>query len=344
MSPEPYVRYQALAVALLLVAAATLGSPLAALCCALGGTLLAVGLYSKYRRDVTTARMRVPRHRERLDAIVSGDARAALGIGVTLSAALVAFEVQPPQDAVPALSLVLLALVAEAIYVSSLMDWFVILPRISGQLGIRPCRSDADHARFPKTWRETTRWWYIHRIIAALVVRFGLSFALSAAVAEHVDLPGGATVVAGAAVGSLAAYVAAVPRAVFHGGGHPTMIVGDTIRLRKTERLPLATIEFGRHTLRIPGFRRRTQGRFGRRLYVYDIALEQVQVVPASKREKAPPVDDDGRVKYERRPEKVLLKHAHEVKPAERPFKGCAQECSGISWYCIENPRCFDPK
>jgi hypothetical protein len=227
---------------------------------------------------------------------------------------------------------------------SSLVDWFVILPRISGQLGIRPCRSDEDHPRFPKTWRETTRWWYIHRIIAALVVRFGLSFAVAAAAAKYVDLPGGGTIVAGAAVGFLAAYLATIPRAVIHGGGHPSFIVGETVRLRKTERLPLASLKLGRRTIRVPGFRRRTERGFGPRVYVYDIALEQVQVVTASRREKAIPRDDQDRVVYERRPEKVLLKHAHEVKPAARRFEGCARTCAGINWYCIENPRCFDPK
>lgn len=346
MSPEPYVRAQAFALAAVLVIAAVLGSPLAALICAGVASLIAWGLAAKYHRDVLAAGGATPRHRERLDLIVAGDARTALSVGLATGAVLVTEGFEVPDVGIATATPILLAVAVSAVYLSSLVDWYLILPRISGQLGVRPCRPDSgDHARFPKTWRETTRWWYVHRIAAALLLRFGLSFALTLSINEYLDLPGGATIVAAAALGGFASYMAAVPRAFFQ-AGHPTLIVGRTIRRRKTERPPLRRSTFMGHTIRIPGLKRRPVGPQGPREYVFDVALESVQLVRASTREKAVPRDRNGALIYERDPRKVLLKEvtAAEPTPADRAFSGCDGQCSGINWYCVENPRCFDPK
>lgn len=346
MSPEPYVRGQAFVLAAVLVIAAVLGSPLAALISAGVASLSAWGLAAKYRRDMLVARGATPHHRERLDLIVAGDARAVLSIGLTIGAVLVAEGFDVPDIGIASATPILLAVAVSAVYLSSLVDWYLILPRISGQLGARPCRADSgDHERFPKTWRETTRWWYVHRIAAALLLRFGLSFALTLSVNEYLDLPGGAAIVAAAALGGFAPYMAAVPRAFFQ-AGHPTMIVGRTVRRRKTERPPLRTFTVMGRTIRIPGLKRRPVGPHGPREYVFDVALEGVQLVPASAREKAVPRERDGNVSYERDPETLPLNAvaAAEATPADRAFSGCDGQCSGVNWYCIENPRCFEPK
>lgn len=236
MSPEPYVRGQALALAFALVAAATLGSALWTLGCVLATGLVALGLQHRYRGDLATAKVSVPRRRERLDLIVAGDLRAALGIGLAVSGALALLSVDPPDTGIAPASLVLLAITAATILLSSLVDWYVILPRISGLLGIRPCRApDSDHPRFPKTWREVTKWWYIHRIVAALVLRFGLAYAIVVTVAQYTSVPYGASVVGGAAVGGFAVYLAAIPKAIWQ-AAHPSLIVGRTVRRRKVER------------------------------------------------------------------------------------------------------------
>jgi hypothetical protein len=346
VSPEPYVRGQAVAVAVLLVAAAVLGSPLAMLVCSLAGGLCAWGLRARYRGDVLLARVDVPPHRERLDLIVAGDMRAALGAGLVASGLLVAFPADRPDLGIAPGTLVLLSVTATVIVLSSLVDWYVILPRVSGLLGTRPCRQpDGDHPRFPRTWRETTRWWYVHRIVAALVLRFGLSYAVVLTVAEHVSLFGGASVVAGAAVGGFAAYLAAIPQAVWQ-AGHPSMIVGRTVRRRSVQRTRRTVTVLGRR-LPLPLPKRRAVGPPRAREYVYDVALESVQLVPAAGREGAVPRDDRGAIAYERNPTKLQVRDtgASEPEPAiEHPFSGCEDRCSGVSWYCIENPRCFAPK
>lgn len=60
MSPEPYVRGQAFALAVLLVATAVLGSALGALVCSLVTGVIAWGLRVRYRGDVVLAHVNVP--------------------------------------------------------------------------------------------------------------------------------------------------------------------------------------------------------------------------------------------------------------------------------------------
>ncbi|HEX5851558.1 MAG TPA: hypothetical protein VFY36_00550 [Solirubrobacteraceae bacterium] len=344
MSPEPYVRGQAFVLAILLVGTSVLGSPLAALTCSVVSAFCAWGLRARYHGDVLRARTDIPPHRERLDLILAGDIRAALGVGAVAGALLVGVPANRPDIGVAPASLVLLSGTAAGILLSSLVDWYVILPRISGLLGARPCRGpDTDHARFPRTWRETTRWWYVHRIVAALLLRFGVSYAVVLTVSHQISLPGGASIVGGAAAGSFAAYLAAIPAAVWE-AGHPSMIVGRTMRRHDVQRTRrAATIRGRRIALPIP--KRRAVGPLRPREYVYDVALESVQLVPAAARERAIPRDEDGNTVYERNPTKIAVRDVGPSRPEPaEPFAGCREQCSGINWYCIENPRCFATK
>jgi hypothetical protein len=121
---------------------------------------------------------------------------------------------------------------------------------------------------------RVTRWWYIHRIIAALALRFGLSFAISLTVSRHMEIPYGASIVAGAAIGFLASYVAAVRKAVWQ-AGHPSLIIGRTVRRFAVERRPLKITVLGRK-LKLPYLTRAEVGEMRPREYVYDVSLEAV--------------------------------------------------------------------
>jgi hypothetical protein len=344
MSPEPYLRGMAFVLALLLVAAAVLGASVAALACAVTGTLVAWGLHRKYRHDVRVADVQIPPHRERLDLIVVGDARAALAIGVVASAFAVAFRPDDPHlvSAGVASASIPVAVAITTVYLSSLVDWYITLPRISGLLGARPCRpSTGDPPTFPATWRETTRWWYVHRIVAALVVRFGLAYAVTLAVSDLLGLGIESRLLGSAAVGSFSAYLLAIPWAVRE-AGHPHLIVGQTVRRQRMRRRSLWELRFrGRTILRVPSRKRDAVETTREREYVYDVSLEGVQVVPAHPRESRP--TDDGATDYERNPKRIPLRKVDDADPA-RSFSGCDEVCSGINWYCIENPRCFEPK
>jgi hypothetical protein len=253
----------------------------------------------------------------------------------------------PVDLGVARVSWILLGAGAAVVYLSSLVDWYVILPRISGLLGVRPCRQPKHRfATFPRTWRQTTQWWYVHRIIAAVATRYTVGFAISYSVVEFIDVPRGSAIVGGVVMGLLASYLVAALRTSRHlvmDGGHPTLILGATVRIRDTEPKPFV-VPLGRRRLRIPSWRRSPAGPPGPREYVFDVSLEGVQLVDAASREGELPLDDVGQLQFEDQPRKLKHLHLHEAKPAKRPFSGCQTRCSGINWYCIENAKCFDPK
>jgi hypothetical protein len=147
----------------------------------------------------------------------------------------------------------------------------------------------------------------------------------------------------GAFLSGLAAYVWAIPTAVRE-AGHLTAIVGSTVQVRETRRLRIRLFSVKGHVVAMPRPKRVPVGQPGRREYVYDVALEGVQFAAAGKRERDIPRTDEGEIAFEKQPRKVKLKDLQACDPAERAFSGCGVQCSGINWYCIENPRCFAPK
>lgn len=331
--------------AVLLVATAVLDSGVAALACSFATGLIAWILRGRYRGDVLIAHIEVPPHRERLDLIVAGDVRGAVATGAVAGGLLLGFGVHRPDAGLAPITPLFLAIVAAGVLLSSLVDWYVILPRVSGLLGARPCRHpERDHLRFPRTWRETTRWWYIHRIMAALILRFGLSYAIARTVVHHVSLPGGTSIVAASVTALFASYLWASGAAVWE-AGHVTLILGRTVRRHRVQRTARAVTIFGRQ-LPLPLPKRRVIGGLGAREYVYDVALESVQLVPVTDRERRVPRDENEGVIYERHPRKLAVRdvRASEPAPAREPYHGCRTTCAGINWYCIENPRCFATK
>lgn len=316
MSPEPWVRMHAAATCALLLATAVLGGEVFAL--AAGGVLalFAFGIWGKYRHDVLLAEAEVPPHRERLDVLVAGDARASLLAPIVLAVFAVVMSPAVPHIPPYVLDVVAtVALVLVVVYGSSLADWYVTLPRMTGLLGPRPCRRNGEFETFPCSWREVTRWWYFHRIVADFVLVYGLALAVGMLAAgitttssPWVDLS--FTVV----LGTLGAYKKALWPALME-FMHPHLLVGATV-----------------------------MNRFGERRYVYDVAIEGVQVVPAEKYEEmSQQLPLDQKPEYEKEPEWVPLSEVGEMRKAE-PYSGCDRRCAGINWYCIENKACFEPK
>jgi hypothetical protein len=117
-------------------------------------------------------------------------------------------------------------------------------------------------------------------MVAALVLRFGLAYALTFTLHRYISMPGGTKMVSGAFLGFLASYLKVIPAAGFQ-AGHPTMVVGDTVRYAEARR--------ERRHLRVQS-RRPSQswfatGAVSEREWVYDVSLEGVQLVPAADRE-----------------------------------------------------------
>jgi hypothetical protein len=306
----------AAALCVLLLAATVLGAPVFALASATVAAVFSFALWRKYRRDLALVNLQPPPHRERLDLLVAGDARAALLAPLVLATFVLATSAPLPEVASYVRNaMAVVAFVSVVVFGSSLCDWYVILPRVTGMLGMRPCREDGRFKTFPGTWREVTRWWYIHRIVAAFFLVYGLALALGllaaglmGAASPWVDLS--LTVV----LGTFGAYRKALLPAVKE-AAHPRLIVGQTVC-----------------------------SRFGERRYVYDVAMEGVQHVSAEKFEQwAEQMPSDRTPKFEARPERIALAAVDEMGDAPR-YSGCDRRCAGISWYCIENDDCFKVK
>jgi hypothetical protein len=340
MSPLPYVRGQVVVLALLIALAGLFDAALPAVCVGVASMLWLLALHLKYLHDLGATTSWVPDHREKLDRVVSFDPLFTLVPATVLAALFLSGRLQPIVD-VAAIHGAAIALVptAAVIWGSSLVDWYLILPRISGQFGHRPCRAaeEEEHFPFPYTWKEVTRWWYIHRAIAALIFHLGLSAAIAAvfvtltgfeflghAVAGFVMLMFGAYALLAVLRGSTLAKEVAQ-------AGHTKGIVGQTVTVERRAG--------GRHSLQF--WRKLPALEIDGRRLVVDVALESIQLVRVAPREQPEP---QAPLRFEKDFDSVPLADVDAIRQANSKFCGCSGRCSGINWYCIENPRCFDPK
>lgn len=325
--------------ALVAVSAASDAAPLAA-CTGIVSMLWLLTMHVKYLRDVARTTSWIPDHREELDRVVAIEPLFTIVPATVFATFIWTGHLQPLVDA-PALHDIVSPLTptAAVIWGSSLVDWYLILPRVSGQLGQRPCRAAEEGERFPfpETWREVTRWWYIHRSIGTLAFRLGLIFAAGALAGSLSDLGLLARLFGWTITFAFGGYALltiwrgfTLARQVKQ-AGHVKGIVGQTVRIerRAGERHPWL---FWRE---LPALH------FVGRRYIVDVALESIQHVWAEPREEE---DLSSLPRFEKEVDTLELADVGALKLGHPKFSGCAGRCSGINWYCIENPRCFQTK
>lgn len=195
----------------------------------IGGLILAsfgILLDASYR--MRRFRSRTTSDRKRHDLIVRKQLAAIVVVGVTLlaleGAGVFPLWASPTVDGALITSLGTGTL---AVYASSLLDWFFIVPSISGLVGDAPCeRAD------PPRWREITRIWFLHRAIAATFVASAVVSALVSVVLVS-DAPAikalctqvGVFLVAG--LGSI--------RMAFRCAAIPPVSIGDVVRITGRE-------------------------------------------------------------------------------------------------------------
>jgi hypothetical protein len=339
MSPLPYVRGQVIMLALLASFVGILGGGVVTLACTAAALAWMLGLRHKYGRDVATAGLDVPAHRAGLDRVVAADAFKWFAPTLLVGLLFLLYPLQPADWLLTAKDIALpLTIAGVFVYASSLFDWYLILPRVSGQLGHRPCRAaeEEESFTFPSTWKEVTRWWYIHRTAGTLAFRLGLIFAAGALASSASDLGLLARLVGWTITFAFGGYAAATVGRGFtlarqtKQAGHVRGIVGQTLQVERRagrrhpwllwRELPVLQID-GRH-------------------YVVDVALESVQLARAEPREGAL----DKLPRFQKEVDSLPLSDVDALRQGHPKFSGCANRCSGINWYCIENPRCFDPK
>lgn len=184
---------------------------------------------------------------------------------------------------------------------------------------------------WPRTWKEVTRWWYVHRIVAAFAFRVGLSTALAVVIGVLSGLHQEARWFAGVAMLLFSGYAISTLARGVNQVGHAKAIVGETVRVDRRAGRRRKWLFF----LKLPPLQMRD------RYYVVDIAIESVQMVSAETYEEEDLPSPD---RFARHPRSVSLANIDAIQPTTAKFTGCDGRCSGVNWYCIENPRCFDPK
>lgn len=317
MSPKPHLRRQVIVVAAILIALAVVGYAQTALGVSLFVLLIGIiyaVLYRRFRR-----RDLVPRHRRELDRYVAKLVVVAAVVPALVAIVLIVVGTPFSVDAVAAQAwLTAAAVVAAAVFASSLVDWYWILPRLGG-LGSwpRPCEvevaADDDH-----DWRFVTQYWYGHRAVAEATAVAALAAAaiyLAGAEEHHRVIWG--TIAAGA--GILAAVVGVTWAQAWGLVQNPDIQVGAVLR---TERFawdpPL------------------------QELYVMDVDLRGAQPKLLTDRRRECDGERDPRV-FRPKKEAKPIKSSDNVEPAPGYVPPCAEYCTGINWYCRFNPRAYDP-
>jgi len=321
VSPRPYVRNQGFALTAALVVIASVGMPVVAASGAAVTLAIWAALRIPYgRRRLATSFPSTPT-RLALDRLVDRVGLAAIVIPTALITALVVLG-REQSTSVPAIVAgVSATLVTGGLYWSSLVDWYWILPRVSGLFGVRPCRrSDGDP--FPITsWAAVTTWWYGHRTASPVAVFLGAGGLTAAAV--------GALTRAANADPTLSTVLAVLT-------GLVPMVAGVVMK-----RVPAGFSESIRPTFSVGQAYKAATDATPR--WVLDVSLEGVGTVNVNEhRERyrqrlAAGLSQFGAPKHDR---VVPLADLDKETVAGTAFGDCANgRCSGINWYCVENPR-----
>jgi hypothetical protein len=249
---------------------------------------------------------RVLGHRRRLDRIVRRQWLAVATLSTGIAVGVSELDQAPLDPTDPFVRAVVVAVVvcSVAIYISSLIDWYWLLPRISGLVGPAPCeRVGTDR------FAGITRLWLLHRAAAALVVTFAL-----------VGLPGyvaasthGTATVAWIILGSALAigYSSVTRNAVraFRHALNPRIRVGDLIRVRVDPED--ATLQDA---------------------YVVDVSLQGCRYKSlADIKRPCPTFLDKGQL--------LSIDEMARTRRSRHPTAPCPNvaSCRAVNWYCFRN-------
>lgn len=171
VTPRPFVAIHAGLAAALLSALSLIGHlTLAALLAGvigIAGASLAIAYLWALRHSGRQLRSR---RRRDLDRFVACLWLAAATLPLLTVAGVVVFQSEPLGGPLFVhVSLVAVAVASTGLFISSLVDWYWILPRLTGIVRPAPWESAGDPA-----WRRLTALWLFHRSIALLIITFAL--------------------------------------------------------------------------------------------------------------------------------------------------------------------------
>jgi hypothetical protein len=300
------------------------GHPLAGVWAGLGvGTLAALlsAIYLVQRR--AAARMPadllqrrggrlVPAHRRALDRWAAGQWLAVAILGAGGSAAIRAAAWRPFAHVGMVFTVLAVGWVVlwAGVYLSSVLDWYLIMPKVAGISCPAPCERPG-HQR----WAGITALWCFHRGVARLLVPFvliGCPTAVGALTAS-----GGGRAVAFALAAALALYMAEVElegKAAVSYGLNPRRHIGDAVLLLREDRDSV---------WRVPAYLVDVSAEGGK--FKYLEADGAYGGLPFEKKH-----DDDEEV--------VTLKDLSRRRLVSDAVAPCAHACTGVNWYCWRNP------
>lgn len=236
MEPRFSMSAYAAAICAGLIALALRGFPGSALCIGLGVAVWGFSLYVFYRRSAKSAakKLRGPRrflHRIELDRVVLLQlAVIALVGGIGGLATSLADFTPAAHSSVVLQALVLgVVVIATTVYLSALIDWFWVLPKIAGITREPPCVRPGG-----ENWSSVTAIWLAHRAAATIVVTVALA-AIPGWLAAKTGRGGTESavwVVLGTALGIGFNSISGNSVLALRQAWNPRIRVGDTVMLR----------------------------------------------------------------------------------------------------------------
>jgi hypothetical protein len=254
----------------------------------------------------------VPKHRADLDKWVVAQWVAIGVLGGGGAALLEAVEMAPFEDGAMAFEVIVVGSVVlwSGIYLSSTIDWYLILPKVSGISCPGPCERPGQ-----QRWAGITGLWSFHRGVLRLLVPavvIGCPTVIGA-LTEH------------DAVQSICFAIAAVflvylvdfevqGKAALNFGLNPKRYVGDILWLVRegpdsVERIPAYLVDVAGEGAKFKHLG--PEGRYSESKF---------------KRKH----DDEGRP--------IALPELQERHYVDRAAAPCERECTGVNWYCWNNP------
>jgi hypothetical protein len=244
-------------------------------------------------------------HRRWLDRFVRGQWLALLVVGSALAGGLGAVGVDPLSDASDAVKIPVAAFAIGigTIYASSLVDWYWILPKISGIVAPPPCTRVV-----AKTYAGVTKVWFFHRAIATAVITAliaGTPAYIAGSVADSGLSRAGLTLLgAAAAIGFNAATAGTVW--AFRQFLSPRLEVGSYVRKRKDIDDPDP-----------------------QDAYVVDVSVQGVKIK----------LEDEVDGEFVSDGDLLPYHEAAEVTKSHRKNPMCPSlhACRAVNWYCLRN-------
>jgi hypothetical protein len=284
-----------------------------------GVFVVSAALYAESVRLLSNGRRvgrESPPHRQSLDGIVAVQWVGASFASLVIAVACGRYGLKPFATTHQLIDALIIGLCAGSagVFLSSLVDWYVILPKVSGLAGPAPCELAESGA-----WKYTTCIWYFHRALATAIVYLvvvGIPSYMS-------NTASGKGIYAWAALATTIAVIGGyILRGMFVAVWYflkPPVLVGDQIFVQVPQEGD-GDVEMRRQ-----------------RAYVLDVSIQGAgyKILDGGRYTRGKFADKaDGNVPNHK------LADARAPRGADPPI--CARGCTGVNWYCRCNPKAYD--